>query len=278
MFLRKTLLGSVVVLTTLAPILGQTPQKSKRPTPPKPKVPVAATFDSIEISLNGMVQKARIHIVDFGDIAMGQPKSAKLELRNLSDRQLTLDMFTWGDYLKTTWHEIEQAVVTRKLVPPKSSVAIDIELNCTDVAKQRLQLVSLAENSVPVTTLVIAYVAHPPTLVLPIVTGAYQSGLGAKWSDYYTVPSGPAPFGYTYSSDSFDTAGSDPAGNSRNCGFNVDCKKIQADDKNVVWKFSIQGYEHDWSHSDSSVKAQGNLTVVYRLNSPPTPVLKTVEN
>jgi len=72
-------------------------------------------------------------------------------------------------------------------------------------------------------------------------------------------------------------ASSFPFSNGRNCGFNVDCKKIQANDDNVVWQFAIQGYEHDWTHGDCSVMAQGILTVVYRLKDPPAAVLKTVE-
>lgn len=274
--MRAVFAKSVTVLILVcATLWAQSPRKPQNPV--RPKTPMAATFDSVEISVNGVTQKSRIHILDFADIPTGQTQTAKLQVHNLTDRQLVLDLFAWGDYVAATWHDTDQAVITRRLLPSHGSTEIEIELNCSDTSKQALQLVSLAENSVPVTTILVAYVAHPPTLVLPIVTGAYQSGLGAKWSVYYTVPSGPAPYGYKYLTDSFDTAGSDPAGNSRNCGFNVDCQKVQANDQDVIWQFKIQGYEHDWTHSDSSVKAEGHLTVVYQLKSPPAPTLKTVE-
>ncbi len=271
---RNTCLAVGLVSWSVASLFGQAP---KKPTSPTVKPPVAASYDDVEIALGGKTQKARFHIVDFGDIPAGQAQNAKLVVHNASDRHVTLDMFVWGDYLTAAWRDTDQAVITRRIIPSKASAELDVSINCTDLTKQRLQLVSLAENSVPVTTIILGYVAHLPKAVLPIITGAYQSGLGKKWSTYYTVPSGPAPFGYTYLSDSFDTAGSDPAGNGRNCGFNVDCKKIQANDSDVIWQFSIQGYEHDWSHSDSSVKAQGLLTIVYRLKDPPPPTLKMIE-
>jgi hypothetical protein len=272
MLMRLFLPSLAAAIFLSSATLSAQPARAKRPaTPP------AANFDDLEISLNGASQKARIHIADLGDLATGQTQSLKITVRNISMRRVTLDMFPRGDSIEAVWNPAEPPVVTRKGIDPGSSASIDIRFTPPDPGHQTLQMLTMFENAVPVTSVVIGYLAHPPTITLPIVTPPYQSALGTQKSVWYTVPSGPAPLGYTYLSNSFGTAGSDPAGNSRSCGNWVDCEPLRADDFNVVWRFRIQGYEHDWTHSDSSVQAVGALTVVYTLKPPAAPVLKTVE-
>jgi hypothetical protein len=264
-------LGIVLASSTLWAQASKSAKPKPLPTPP------AANFDALEISLNGATQKTRIHIIDLGDIGSGQGQVLKIGVRNTTTRRLTLDMFPRGDGLEATWSPAEPPVVTRKLVDPNKTALIDVRFTPPDSAHQTLQMLTIFENAVPVTGVIIGYLAHPPTITLPIVTPPYQSALGKGWSGWYKVPSGPAPKGYTFASDAFGTAGSAPGGGSRSCGSWVDCQRLQANDDNVVWQFKIQGYEHDWTHTDSSVQAVGFLTVVYQLKSPPAPTLKMVE-
>ena len=264
----------IICVVGLLPSLTLLAQPAK---PNRPSVPAAASFDSVEISLNGATQKARIHIIDLGDVASGQNQILRVEGRNTTTRRLTLDMFPRGEGLDATWSPAERPVFSRKMIDPQASASIDLRFNPPDPALQGLQMVTMFENAAPVTSIIIGYLAHPATITLPIVTPPYQSGLGKQKSFWCTVHSGPTPKGYTYASNAFETAGSSPGGTSLNCVNWVECQPIQANDNDVSWQFRIQGYEHDWTHQNSSVQAVGALTVIYNLKPPPAPVLKAIE-
>ena len=72
-----TLLGATLLVAPLLrahPAFAQNQAAAPAPAGTTLAPPLVAPYDAVELSLGSASQKARIHIVDFGDIPAGQPQ------------------------------------------------------------------------------------------------------------------------------------------------------------------------------------------------------------
>lgn len=275
-FLHALRIGTCIAFGAFA--LGGASLANGPPTTVNAEAAPDNSFHDFDLILGSAVQSARFNILDFGDVPVGKVERAKLLLRNRSSVNRVLDLFAFGDYVSANWTKPNGRVNSRLDVPANGIAEIEVELLCTNVSTQRPQVIAILSNHVPVMSVLVAYLAHPAKLIAPtITTPPLTSGNGTSYGPWYFVSSGPSPYGYTYEKDSFSTSGSTPNNGHRACSDWVECVRVVANDTHVIYRFRIQGYQHDSTHHDSTVDAAAALTVTYRLKPEQAPGLKMRE-
>jgi hypothetical protein len=221
--------------------------------------------------------------LDLGLLLHGDKKLTEIVVRNISNRPVAVDVFSFQDNAEIKWKEadFETGLWTHRTLSPGESLSAEITI-LADGSKLVPQL-SLASEGNEMTHIAVEYVeVAEPMILYKQRSPTLISGLGEWWSDWYSFCSGHAPPGYTVQAPSSFQVEQFPSGepHPRSCGAYVQCRLTEQDDQNVCYQAAVQGHHHgmDFLHNreDEPVYFFATLQVTYRFN-PSKPKLTAVE-
>lgn len=224
-------------------------------------------FDAVEVRLgNSEPQRHLVHILNVGRIPIGTKRELVLQVRNASKDPLQIDAVAIGPHIDVRWHEENGVTMpARILLVPEAVGELILSLDFS-TSHQQLNTVSLLQDSVPITHVVIDYSLHPGSYSYEIASPEAGSPTGNAWSEEYQVATGPAPHGYALSAHRFAAGGSERGCTVPGAGSWMECRLIQANDDDVIYGFKIQGFEHDNERlGDESRHAVGRIFTTYTL-------------
>jgi hypothetical protein len=167
----------------------------------------AADYKSLEVRLKDQHQSKQVHVLSLGRIAAKtSTPPVDLEIANIQATPLTIALVCTGSMLRSEWVRQQPARFSNKMeIAPGAKAVLRIKLDASHPEHQDLQLVTLYDGSVALTSIVVEYQMWAQEKVdFGIGAPNLTSGTGENWSDPpYLLCSGKAPLGYTFDSSEF---------------------------------------------------------------------------
>lgn len=237
-----------------------------------PKVTPAAP--PLQLRLNGTSGSETVEVIDLGQLLKDTERRFSIEVTNTTDTPITTGMYTWGSRVEASWKHSQEKPKWARTLSPGETAALEVVFRATNPAEADTQTIYFASKGEVVLLVTFDHlIREEPRVTIRHETTGYNSGFGKDFSDFYTVCLGPAPFGYTFESHTFETEQVPANFDKRACGHFVDCDpgwQILGD-QDVCRRFKIQGREAKNAEAAKSVEAKGILTATYRLiESAPT--------
>jgi len=235
-------------------------------------ITAAAQTPLITVTLGNKTQSDRFNVVLLGRLPQGMARTITFEVKNIDNKPVTLDTVHFGRSATSEWEHPSGELRNRLRLVPAAEGKLLVTLPCDQPPKKaEAPVVVIERNGVPTAYLMFVFSLHKPQISVDLRTPEVQSGLGKDKSGWYRLASGPAPFGYNFTDQTFEAGGSQRA-----CNSHIECNLVQADNDSVEWKFAIEGFEHDNDHvKDEVAHAFGHLIVTYTLRPPDVPALLT---
>lgn len=230
----------------------------------------AAETNPLAIVLGNAEGSGPTEVIDLGQLVEGDTRSFHLTVKNVTARDLTVGLYTWGSRVSATWRGADAALPWVREIASGAAAELEITFVARNPLEADTQSVYIVSDGKVLVLLTFDHLIRTERrLQVAVSTRGYNSGFAEKWSDFYLVCAGPAPAGYTYESHTFETRQVPANNDARNCSAHVNCDPTWqiTGDNDVCRRFAIQGTERNVSAGKTarSVEAAADLNVTYRL-------------
>lgn len=221
---------------------------------------------NVTVQLGDVHLRDPVQMLTLGNVAVGSEATGELTI-DVEPASQKLRVYCEGQYLFCRWAEQEQ-----RTDHPSKGGKLLFRFAPASLEPQPHSMIITDDRGKPIALIVVDYqLLAKKSVELKLQTPGLASGFGKDWGPWYTVCSGPAPKGYTLSSEGFGVTGPD----GRGCTAWVNCERHQRNDQNVCWVFQVQGREAQFPDGADIVKANATLTVTWDL-VPLTPSLVAI--